>query len=274
MQSNRVKFIERSWAVPAICGLLALHHDFKQGRFSNVTRLKWEKSSVDIYFEYGITDATGSSIESLDTVVTAYQSGAVGIRMSGTDTQENNRDILHFLVGEAFRESVRWNEDLKEWNEGALNDDLKSSTLALVCAVVATPFTEVAVVADKSISNARNIRKIVLLNETISTELTPSGEYGVNVYQAGLGAFENFRHRYVELDLRFGLAHEKSGYAKFIENTRNGALMVVLLPIATLAYLGDKLLLADRSADCDFVEHLPDAPLESRPDSGMSALSS
>jgi hypothetical protein len=50
--------------------------------------------------------------------------------------------------------------------------------------------------------------------------------------------------------------------------------MIMLLPVATLAYFGEKLIMAEGSMDGDFVEYLPDAPLESRIDSGMSALSS
>jgi hypothetical protein len=274
MRVDRANLAGRSWAIPAICGLLVLHHDFKHGRFSNVTRLEWAKSSVDIHFQYGMVNATGSIIESLDTLITVHQSGAIGICMPGTDTQDNHRDILHFLAGETSREARRWSEDLAGWNEGALIDHVKSSNLALVCAVAACSCTHVSLTADKSLSNAGDIRKIVLLNKTISTELTPSGEHGVSVYQSGRNANEIFRHRYVEQDLRFGTGQEKSGYSKFIGSACNWALMVMLLPVAMLAYFGDKMLMAEMREAGDLVEYLPDASLESRVDSGMSALSS
>ena len=261
MKADRILLAARSWAIPALCGLLVLHHEFKHGRFSNVRRLEWTKSAVDVHFSYGIANAVGVIIESLETVITVHQNGAVGISLSDSEALGNHLEMLHFLAGEVSREALRWSDDLAEWNQGTLDDDVKSSTLALACVVVAHPFTNTNLVVEKCRSNAADIRKIMLMNEVFCTELTPSGEHGVNVFQYGLGANENYRHRYVEHDLRIEAIYETNRFVKFIGHARNRVLMLALLPVATLAYLGDKMQTAERRMAGEFIEYLPDSPL-------------
>lgn len=273
MKTDRATFAARSWAIPAICGLLVLHHDFKGGRFANVTRLVWAQSSVDVHLLYGAVSVTGANIDSLSTIFTVHKNGAVALRPADGEPIEGRQNILRFLAGEASREALRWRVDLANWTDGTLDDDVKSVIFALVSAAVAHPFTDINVVADKGMSIAGAVRKIRLLSESLSTEITPAGAYGVNIYQAGHGSHDGVRIRYMEPDMRASITEKRGAYPRFLENARDGVLHVMLLPVATLAYFCEKRQMADMHVARAFVEYLPNLPVDARADAGMSALS-
>ncbi|GAC1409729.1 MAG: hypothetical protein NVSMB6_09810 [Burkholderiaceae bacterium] len=273
MKTDRAILAARTWAIPAICGLLVLHHDFKGGRFAKVTRLVWAQSSVDVHLVYGAASVTGSNIDSLNTIFTVHQNGAVGLRPAAGESEKGRRNILRFLAGEASREALRWSVDLANWTEGTLDDDIKSVIFSLVSAAVAHPFMDIDVIVEKGMSHAGAVRKIRLLSESLSTEMTPAGRYGVNVYQAGHGSHDGVRIRYMEPDMRSGRTEEKGACPRFLENARDGVLHVMLLPVATLAYLCEKKQMADMRVAGALVEYLPNLPVDARVDAGMSALS-
>ena len=271
MNTDREILAERYWAIPAICGLFDLHRDFKDGRFTKVTRLVWSPSSVDVDLLYGTVGVSGLHNDVIQTIFTIYKNGTVGLRPAAGVLEEGRQQLLRFLAGEASREAARWNDALVEWRKGELDDDNKSVIFSLVSAMVAHPLMATDVVVEKSVSVTHSVRRIRLMNESSSTDITPVGMFGVNVYQAGPG--EGVRSRYMQPDMRPVPPKEACAHLRFIKKMWNAVLHMMLLPVWTVIYFCERKQQADRRAAGEFVEYLPNFPATDRADGGMSALS-
>ena len=273
MKADRAILAARSWAIPAICGLIVLHHDFKGGRFANVRRLIWTQLSVEVHLVYGTASVTGPDTASLHAIFTLHQNGTVIVRSDNGSPNHGELNILRFLAGEASREAARWSMDLNSWTAGSLNNDVKSAFFSMMSAAIALPFTDVDVVAEKQISNACSIRKIRIVHGGSTSEIISVGNYGVNVCQTGNDPQDTIRIRYVESDMRLVPSNELRAWSRFLGNSRDGFLLLLLLPVEAIAYVFEKKQMADLRAAGSFVDDLPNLPFDARADSGMSALS-
>ena len=273
MKTDREILAARVWAIPAICGLLDLHGDFKDGRFAKVTRLVWALTSVDVHLLYGTVGVSGPNNDALKAIFTLHKDGIVGVGPAPGVSVEGRQQILRFLAGEASREALRWSVDLVEWIDGVLEDDTKSVVFSLVSAMVAHPFVATDVVVEKCVSVAEPVRKLRLLNESLCTDITPAGMFGVNVYQAGYLSTDSVRIRYLQPDMRPAATKKRSGPVRFLEKARDTVLYLMLLPVATVIYFCEKKQHADTRLAGQFVEYLPNFPATDRADAGMSALS-
>lgn len=254
MNIDRETLSARSWAIPAISGLLILHHDFKTPRLAKVNRLVWSESSVDVYLQYGICNVSGKVIDSTDIVVTLHREGAVGIKRPLAAAGHPIETLLTFLAGEVFRESHRWAEDMESWGDDEKLDMDRASILSIVSALVAYPFLDVNVSIEKDALKPACIRKARLSDVPLVIEITPAGWHGVNLDVKCYGTHAGALKRYQQYDMRQASAQAKTLYARFLKGASFRARQLMLLPWDTVLYLSERKQNSEMNISFDLVK--------------------
>jgi hypothetical protein len=273
MNIDRKTLIARSWAIPALSGLLILHHDFKTPRLSKVNRLIWSDTSVDVYLQYGVCNVSGNVIDSIDVVVTLNQDGAVGIRMPEHTADDAREGLLQFIAGEVSREALRWTEDMKCWTEDDLPDPDRASILSIVSALVAHPLADMSITIEKDPLNPGCIRKARLSENSLVLEISAFGIHGVNLYLKGHASRAGILRLHQEHDMREEGAQPKNACARFLKDASFGARRLMLLPLDMVLYLCEKRQISEMKMASALVEHLPNSIVDARAGESLSALS-
>jgi hypothetical protein len=273
MKIDRKTLAARLWAVPAISGLLVLHHDFKTPRLANVNRLVWSESSVEVSLQYGICNLSGNVIDSTDIVVILHQDGAVGIRTPLAVADNPNRSLLTFLAGEVYRESLRWAEQLRSWEEGEAIEFDRAAIFAIVSSLVAQPTLEMNVEVEKNVQNSSGIRKVRLIRPSQIVEIAAAGLYGVNIHVKGTGNNARVLRLFQETDLRQPSAQAATHRERIIKRASFGARQLMRLPIGALQYWSRKKQCSDISPGGGFVDYLPASVVDAHAGDSLSALS-
>jgi hypothetical protein len=273
MKIDRKTLAARLWAVPAISGLLVLHHDFNTPRLANVNRLVWLESSVEVSLQYGICNLSGNVIDSTDMVVILHKDGAVGIRTPLAVADHPNPSLLTFLAGEVYRESLRWAEQLRLWEEGEAIDFDRAAIFAIVSALVAQPTLGMNIEVEKNGQNSAGIRKARLIRPSQIVEIAAAGLYGVNIHVKGTGNNTGVLRLFQEADLRQPNVPAATHRARLIKRASFGARQLMRLPIGALQYWSRKKQHFDISQGADFVDYLPASVVDAHAGDSLSALS-
>ena len=174
--------LDRTWAVPAVCALMIIHHDFKIPRLAQVQQLSWSDGALAVRLCYGICNVSGTVVDATDFVVTLHRDGGVGVYVVQDDLVDSKQTLVEFLTGEVGRESKRWNEDMLIWNEhGADLEEHRAEILSMVSTLVAFPDPVVDIVVDKELSHRNRLTRIRVNAATADFEITPAGFRSTNL---------------------------------------------------------------------------------------------
>lgn len=263
---------DRSWAIPAICGLLILHHDFDTPRLSRISRLVWSEAAVDVFAQYGICSRSGDVIDSTEIVLTLHRKGALGIHSPRALAGEKLEALLPFLVGEVLREAERWRDDMRCWIDNDTLDPDRASILSIVSALVAHPFQEMDVWIEKSARYPACVLKARLSSESTVIEITPAGLHGVTLCAPGDAAPAQPSRRYQARDMRQHGTQVATRRARFLKGASRGVRKSMMLPLEVLLYLCEIKRDYEMSVAADWVEYLPASVVDASAGEGLSAL--
>ena len=273
LKFSSVKLSTRAWAIPGLCGLIVLHHDFKAPRLTRVTRLLWGENNVEVILQYGLGNASGHVATSKDLAVILYRNGAVGVRELTDRTCPATVRMVSFLAGEVAREALRWGEARAAWLEGKLADEGRSVVLSLISAAVGIAIDDMQVEVAKDRDVPGTLHGLQLKSESLTIELIPLTFFGVSIAVNELDSGQPKWRRYAKDDVRDAQAlfkpHRTSLEKKLLLVIRT----IILLPIDFLLYLFDKVSALNAADRAEFVEYLPSAVLDPHAGETLSVLS-
>jgi hypothetical protein len=273
MKIDQKTLSARSWAIPAISGLLILHHDFKTPRLSRVSRLTWREGAVDVHLQYGVCNISGNVMSSSDIVVRIRKDGVIELGAPAQSTTEPDDALMTFLAGEISREAARWKEDMASWMEEESLEGDKASILSMVSAVVAHPLSSIELNVEKDVGNPGCLRKIRMLGEFITVDVMAAGFHGVSLYVKGSGPYANILRLSQEPDMRDSAAMVKHPAFRFLKGASFRARKLMYLPLGMVLYFCERLPVpeAEPSDTEDFLEA---AIVDASSGCGLSALTS
>ena len=263
----------RAWAVPALCGLSVLHHDFKTPRLTRVIRIIWLESEVEVIFQYGLGNTSGYVATSKDLVVTLYRTGAVGVREVTDARCPATSRLVTFLAGEIAREALRWDKAKNAWLEGTLDDALRSVVLSLISTAAGIAIDDMKVQVAKDRNVLGTLHGVQLESELLTIELIPLTAFGVSITVNESGFGRPKCRRYAHDDVRDAQALAQRPLTKWQKRMLIGLRTVALLPFNFLLYLFDKISAPSAADQAEFVDYLPSVMLDSHAGEMLSALS-
>ncbi|MES2830472.1 MAG: hypothetical protein V4695_00580 [Pseudomonadota bacterium] len=232
---------ERTWAIPAICALIILHHDFPVPRLARIRRLAWSEAGLEITFQYGTCNVSGNVLEATDFLVTLHRDGAVGVTVKDERATGAKVAMVRFLAGEIARETRRWSEDLIPWAETdpALPQE-RAAVLNIVSALVAYPVNAFDVEVAKQLHNRARVSKVRIVGDTALMEITSAGTRSASLYVQPLTKQSDTVRSYKKYDIPVVGTWRKPPHARLMNKVSCSTIRLALLPVDFMIYLCEK----------------------------------
>ena len=271
---NSARLAARTWAIPGLCGLFVLHHDFTTPRLTRVTRMIWRESEVEVTLQYGLGNASGPIAMSIELLVILYSTGAVGITERTESRCPTTNRIIAFLAGDIAREASRWAEVRAAWHEGTLDDAVQSIVLSLVSAAAGIAIDDMQVEVAKDRYAPALLHGVQLKSASLAVALLPLTACGVSMTVNELASEQPKCRHYAQEDVRDAQAVFPLPRKNWKKRVQTGLRMFVLLPLDFLFYLLVKIIGALHATEqAGFVDYLPSTMLDSDGGEILSALS-
>ena len=264
---------QRAWAVPGLCGLLILHHDFEMPRSTNVTRIIWQDDAVEVHLQYANANRSGRSSLPTRLIATLYRNAAVGIRFGDQHSGDASTPMLSFLAGEIAREAEHF-EDLRgDWNASVELDSDLTSVLSIASALAALPYVNAQIQVEKNLPRFGSIAHLRLNTTSRQISMTPSGNRGILFSQSALGEPLNAGKRIHKQDVRSPARVTTSPLSLSINSIARLLRTTLQLPLYFAVYLLDKIEYSQGRNAMGFVDYLPSSEVAFSADENLSGLS-
>ena len=233
---------ERAWAVPSLCALMIIHHDFTIPRLAQVQQLSWSDGALSVRLCYGICNLSGTVVDATDFVVILTREGGVGIYVVQDDLVDSKQTLVQFLTGEVWRESKRWNEDMLIWNEqGDGLDAQRAEVLSMVSALVAYPEPSADIIVDKNLRYPDRVTRIRINMPALEVDLTPAGFRSINLSicssRHGTPVHRSYRNYAVQTPPALRMPR----YLRYLNRASVVSARLGLLPMEWIVYLFERI---------------------------------
>ena len=273
MKFDAIILKERSWAVPGLCGLLILHHDFEMPRSCSVTHIIWHATSVEVHLQYASANRSGRINVPTRLIATLYQDDAVGIRSADDSAVDAHASMLSFLAGEIAREASRWTELRREWNTGMALDSDITSVLSMASALTALSYSDARLQVEKNLRHFGMIAQLQLTTAAESIAMTPNGSRGVRFHTGGLGDQRIAGSGILEADVRLAAGTADRLFGLTFDSIAMMIRTTLQLPLYFALYLLEKIETSQARSAMGFIDYLPAAEVDFNAGDNLSRLS-